>query len=123
MGANYPNTRHRKTADRLTLQFGGTATLLQITEGGDDGFGNPVSTETSYAVRAIVTGTREAFGVTPGLDAGERVGVLNTLETGAVPSIGDKLTLAGETITFLEIEPVRPDPSQVAILYRFKGKP
>lgn len=122
MGANYPNTRHRKAADRLTLQFGGAATLVRIDSDGVDDWGNPVTTETSHAVRAIVTGTREAFGVTPGLDGGERVGVLNALDTGAVPAIGDKLTLAGETLTLLEIEPVRPDPQQVAILYRWKGK-
>jgi hypothetical protein len=123
MGANYPNTRHRKAADRLTLRFGGAATLVRLTEGGINDWGSPTVTETSYAVRAIVTGQREAFGVTPGLDAGDRHALVNTLATGAVPAIGDRLTLGGETVTLLEVEPVKPDPDQAAIVYRVVGKP
>jgi len=122
MGANYPNPRHRKAADRLTLQFGGAATLTRIEDGGTDDWGNPVQTEVSHAVRAIDTGSKSAFGVTPGLDAGERHGLVNMLATGAVPAIGDSLTIGGETLTLLEVEPVRPDPDQAAILYRWKGK-
>ena len=123
MGANYPNTRHRKAADRLTLRFGGAATLVRVSAGATDAWGNPVVAEVSHPVRAILTGQREAFGVTPGLDAGERHGLVNTLATGAVPAIGDKLTLGGETVTLLEVEPVKPDPDQAAIVYRWKGKP
>lgn len=123
MGANYPNTRHRRAADRLTLKFGGAATLVRMTEGEVNEWGSPVQTEVSHSVRAILTGQREAFGVTPGLDAGERHALVNTLATGAVPTIGDRLTLGGETVTLLEVEPVKPDPDQAAIVYRVVGKP
>ena len=123
MGANYPNTRHRKAADRLTLQFGGTAALVRLEEGGINDWGSPTVTETSYAVRAIVTGAREAFGVTPGLDAGERHALVNVLDTGAVPAIGDRLELDGQTITLTQVEPLAPDPDQAAIAFRVVGKP
>lgn len=122
MSADFPSVRHRKAADRLTLRFGGTATLLHIEAGGLDGWGNPTTTETEYSVRALDTGSREAFGVEAGLDAGDRIGVMNMLATGAVPSIGDKLTLGGETITLSEIEPVQPNPDQAALLYKYKGR-
>lgn len=118
----FPTKRHRRAADRLTERYGGAASLLHIEDGGVDSWGNPTVTETEYTVRALDTGSREAFGVETGLDAGDRIGVLNMLATGAVPSIGDKLTLGGEQITISEIEPVQPNPDETALLYKYKGK-
>lgn len=123
MCADYPNERHRRAANRLTYRFGGTATLTCVEEGGTDGYGNPTTTETDYDVRALDTGSRETFGTPNGVDAGERIGIVNVLDTEAVPKIGDRLTLGGETIFLLEVEPIQPNPDQTPLAYRYTGKP
>ncbi|MCR9128442.1 MAG: hypothetical protein NXI12_02885 [Alphaproteobacteria bacterium] len=117
----FPTDRHRRAADRLTAKYGGGAVLTCIDDGGTDAWGNPTTTETTHNLRALDTGSKEAFGVTPGRDDGARIGVINVLDTGAVPKIGDKLEIGGETIALKEVEPIQPNPDQDALMYRYMG--
>lgn len=117
----FPTDRHRRAADRLTAKYGGAAVLTRIEAGGVDGWGNPTTTQTDHDVRAIDTGSKEAFGVTPGRDDGARIGIINVLDTGAVPAIGDTLEIGGETITLKEVEPIAPNPDQPALAFRYMG--
>lgn len=118
----FPTNRHRKAADRLITRYGGTATLTQSQGLSTDEWGNPIpGEETEYPVRAIDTGSREAFGTTPGRDGGSRVGVIHVGDSGVTPALGNRLTIGGETIALTELEPVQPNPDQQELLFKYSG--
>lgn len=118
----FPTKRHRRAADRLTAKYGGAAVLVRLDVDGIGPGGIPNYTRTEYDVQAIETGSREAFGIAPGYDAGDRLGVINVLDTGVTPQLDDELIAGGETLRLREIEPVQPNPGEPAILFRYLGK-
>lgn len=116
----FPHTRHNKAADRL-LRFGGTATLVHCTEGVSDGYGGSTTIETEYSVRAIETGSSEAFAHVATADRGDRMGLIHLDGADVTPKPGDVLVIDGDRIRLIELEPIRPNPDVAALGWRYRG--
>lgn len=93
--------RAAQTAQRLITRFGQTATLRQVSKGGDDWAPSLTETDTSVTVVDLNREVRDATGTLTGQT--KRTLYVST-SAGVTPAKGDKVVIGG---TEHEIEAVR----------------